>query len=205
MNRAVKTLGIAVGLLALFAGAGWATETKDAKKPAYIGPEKCKMCHGSQYDSWKKTKMAAAMDVLKSGAAAEAKSKVGLDPQKDYTTDPKCLTCHSTGYKEGEKVVPGVTCEACHGSGSLYAFKMTPKHLVKDLEAVGLIYPGGKERCQTCHNEKSPFNEKVDPKYKLVYDKDTLTKSVHAHAVFKNDHGEIKGSLFQGKQPEKGK
>jgi len=98
----------------------------------FVGVDKCKACHsnvkigGAQYKVWEATKMAKAMETLKPGAAADAKTKAKLDPQKDYTTDPKCLKCHTTGYGQpGGFVSPEKTpqlknagCEVCHGPGS---------------------------------------------------------------------------------------
>ncbi len=64
----------------------------------YVGTGACKKCHLKQYMSWKKTTMARTFDVLKPGKAVEAKTKAGLDPKKDFTKDPACLPCHTTGY-----------------------------------------------------------------------------------------------------------
>ena len=66
-------------------------------------------------------------------ARAEDKRKVGLDPQRDYTSEAACLTCHTVGFGQpgGYRIPPpndkkanrfaatreGVGCEACHGPG----------------------------------------------------------------------------------------
>ena len=195
-----------------------AKPTGEAKKeekpvPTYKGFSACKMCHKAQYDSWSKTRMANALESLKPGTFVEEKKKAGLDPEKDYTTDPNCLSCHTTGYKKpggyvDQKTTPnlvGVTCEACHGPSSLWLKEhmKSKDHKIADLLPLGFNYPGSLKDCQNCHNEKSPFNEKLDKKYVLKSDKDTLTRAVHSHETLKNDHGEIKGSLFQVKEEEK--
>ena len=83
------------------------------KGAAYLGAGACKKCHIKVYNSWKKTKMAKAFDTLKPGEDAEAKTKLKLDPQKDYTKDVKCLECHTTGfgmpggYKIGSEMAQG--------------------------------------------------------------------------------------------------
>lgn len=188
-----------------------AEKSEKPPTPMYKGPQACKMCHGGKgvaagaYDSWVNTRMAKAIESLKPNTFVEEKKKVGLDPEKDYTTDPSCLACHTTGYGkpsgftslEKTPQLAGVTCEACHGPSSLW---MT-KHFVKgasleDLRKLGIVYPGSVKDCQTCHNDKSPFNEKVDPKYKLKYDKETLEKYVHKHIVLKNFPQGVEGSLF---------
>ncbi|MHA2609852.1 MAG: cytochrome c family protein [bacterium JZ-2024 1] len=196
-------------------GEASAGEAKKEEKPvpAYKGSSPCKMCHKVQYESWSKSRMANALESLKPGAFGEEKKKVGLDPEKDYTSDPNCLSCHTTGYKKpggyvDQKTTPslgGITCEACHGPSSLWLKEhmKSKDHKIVDLLPLGFNYPGSIKDCQNCHNEKSPFNEKVDKKYALKYDKDTLTRAVHQHEILKNDHGQIKGSLFQVKEEEK--
>ena len=73
-----------------------------AQDHAYTGAKKCKMCHLKQFKSWEKTQMANAFELLRPGVAAEAKTGAGLDPEKDYTLDAECVSCHVTGHgKEG--------------------------------------------------------------------------------------------------------
>jgi hypothetical protein len=70
--------------------------------------------------------MAKSFDLLKPGVAAEAKTAHNLEPNKDYTADAECLSCHTTGYgqpggfvsvAETPKLV-GVQCEVCHGQAT---------------------------------------------------------------------------------------
>ena len=42
----------------------------------FVGAKKCKMCHIQAFKSWEDTTHAKALDVLKAGEAAEAKTKV---------------------------------------------------------------------------------------------------------------------------------
>jgi hypothetical protein len=205
---AATAAGLLVYATTVLAGA----ETKEKPPvPEYKGPTACKMCHGGKgiaagaYDSWEQSRMAKALESLKPGVFAEEKKKVGLDPAKDYTTDPNCLGCHTTGYGKPTGFVSvektpnlaGVTCEACHGPASLWFSKHFAKGTqLEEMRKLGMIYPGTVKDCQTCHNEKSPFNEKVDAKYKLKYDKETLEKFVHKHITLKNHPDGIEGSLF---------
>ena len=101
---------------------------------AFTGPDKCKMCHKVEYNSWLKTKHATAWDSLKPAEQADA----------------KCTDCHSTKLPEYK----GVSCEACHGAGGDY-WKMS---VMKDQKLAiqnGLVVPT-KEVCVKCHNTKSP-------------------------------------------------
>jgi len=137
---------------------------------AFIGANKCKKCHLKEYKSWEQTKMANAFELLRPGERAEQRVAAGLDAETDYTTDPKCLSCHTTGYgKEGgfvdEATTPdlmGVGCEMCHGAGGTYVADeymsiKNKEYKRADIEAVGSIYPPGDVQCQQCHNTDSPF------------------------------------------------
>ncbi|PIS37989.1 MAG: hypothetical protein CO150_03865 [Nitrospirae bacterium CG_4_9_14_3_um_filter_53_35] len=122
----------------------------------YVGVAKCKMCHMKQFKSWEQTKMAKALDSLKPGAAAEAKTAAKLDPEKDYTTDAACLGCHTVN---GKADMPGVQCESCHGAGSDYMKVMMTNRDYKldEIKAKGLVNAPDEAACKKCHNEKSPF------------------------------------------------
>ncbi len=148
----------------------------------YVGISACKKCHLKQYMSWKKTTMARTFDVLKSGNATEAKKKTGFDPKIDYTKDPACLPCHTTGYglpggystetaklaKENE----GTTCEACHGPGSKYVALHKDVADKKRKYSVKEFYDAGMFRideavCTTCHNRKNPT---APPDFRFDYE-----------------------------------
>ena len=104
-----KKLMFLLGLAIIFSSTAFAQDFK------YIGASKCKMCHnkpakGAQYDKWAAGPHAHALDVLKG----------------DEKNDPKCLKCHSTAVCVGKEnvatldVSEGVSCESCHGPGSVY-------------------------------------------------------------------------------------
>lgn len=150
----------------------------------YVGSSKCKKCHIKSHKSWKKTKMALSLELLKPGQASEAKRKFNLDPAKDYSTDEKCLACHTTGFgKPGGYAVPnpankkavkkakklaGVGCESCHGPGSAYIkvfdeiMKSKRKYKVEELHAVGLAKIDA-STCTTCHNDQGPTFDASKP------------------------------------------
>ncbi len=120
-----------------------------AQTAEYVGANKCKMCHnkpagGAQYAQWADSKHAKAMESLN---AEEAK-------------DPNCLKCHSTyGSVNADlvttlKVTEGVSCESCHGPGSLYFPAAVMKDKAKALTK-GMIEPT-EAVCKACHNAKSP-------------------------------------------------
>jgi hypothetical protein len=148
-----------------------AASTAYAADPfAYVGAKKCKACHLKEFNSWSETKMAKSFELLQPGVSAAAKKKAKLNPDKDYTADPVCLACHTTGYgKPGGFVsvastpdLAGVQCEMCHGPGGTFIQKenmsLTNKEYKKaDLVKLGLVGEITKSQCENCHNPKSPF------------------------------------------------
>ncbi len=190
-----KTLAILFALMLFIAFSSLATANGDGAK--YIGAKKCKACHMKQYKAWKKTTMATSFENLKPGVKAEEKTKVGLDPNKDYTTDKDCLRCHTTGYgKPGgfiniEKTpkLINVQCEACHGPGGDFRkiMKKNKKFKLAEVKDAGLMVPSEEENnCMECHGSDSPFNEKIDAKYKFEI-KERLKKT-HKHFPLKYEH-----------------
>lgn len=155
-------------ILVLFAGG-----TLMAQNFKYIGAAKCKMCHvkpatGEQYNVWLKGPHAGAMKTLATDEAKKIATEMGI---ADATTDPACISCHSTvGGVDAKlvasaKMAEGVSCESCHGPGSMYKGASVMKN--RDLAMQkGMILPT-KEVCIACHNEKSPtykpfnYDEKV--------------------------------------------
>ena len=123
MRRAWMILGV----VAIVAAA-----TVVAQDHAYVGADKCKMCHKVQYTSWEETTHAKALEQAKASA--------------DPAFEARCLDCHATNSDEA---LPGVQCEACHGPGSDYK-KMS---IMKDRDqavANGLVVPT-QETCNGCH------------------------------------------------------
>ncbi len=146
--------------------------------PSYVGTSGCSNCHKDEFSDWQKSKHASAFELLQPGKRVGAKKKANLDPDKDYTTDEKCLKCHTTGYKkEGGFVsisatpeMKGIGCEMCHGPGSEFRNIHKEKRLEftrAEVQAAGQIYgsldPGV---CKKCHGHPdTPFKSSVDPKY----------------------------------------
>lgn len=126
----------------------------------YIGAEKCKMCHmskGKQYPLWSESKHAKAFLTLTSAAALKIATEKGI---ANPSTDPKCLKCHATAssidasLNGGIKNEEGVSCETCHGPGSVYKSSIIMKSRTESVKN-GLIIPNEK-LCLKCHNSESP-------------------------------------------------
>ena len=70
--------------------------------PVYVGPKKCKLCHGkeyigNQYDIWINGPHAKAYQTLLSEKSIDIARKLGIkEPEKSA----KCLQCHVTAYND---------------------------------------------------------------------------------------------------------
>ena len=134
----------------------------------YIGANKCKMCHksatkGNQFGIWSESAHAKAYATLATDKAKAVAKKAGVsgDPQKA----DECLGCHVTAFSAPAsakaatyKMEEGVTCETCHGPGSLYKSMKVMKALTagtQDAAAVAFM-KATEKTCLECHNEKSP-------------------------------------------------
>ncbi len=144
-------------LMVLFAGTALM-----AQNFKYIGADKCKMCHmkpakGDQYNTWLKGPHAKAMKTLAGDEAKKIAAEKGI---ADPTTDPACTKCHATVASVDAKLVAtakmdeGVSCESCHGPGSMYKGASIMKNREQSMQK-GLILPTDAV-CKTCHNSESP-------------------------------------------------
>ena len=182
----------------------------------YVGTKKCKSCHLETHKSWAKTKMGTAFETLMPGHGKEAKEKLDLDPDKDYSTDTQCLPCHTTGFgKPGGYEIPpegdkraarkaknlaGVGCESCHGPGSGYVKILEEidesqrTYSVEELRSAGLRKID-KSACVNCHNDKSPtFNPDAPFDFdKIMAEDKALPKGkaskIHTHKPLKLREG----------------
>lgn len=182
---------------------------------SYEGRRKCSNCHMAQYRSWKETAHGRAFTSLEPGVEVEAKEKAGLDPDKDYTEDKKCVGCHTTGYgyeggydiEDPIKYLVNIGCESCHGPGSAYRLihrkagarfernnEVTPRQILVEAGEEFLYV----ERCNACHLNYegspwpgtkppyTPFTPQVDPKYAFDFET-AVREDKENHKHFKHE------------------
>lgn len=200
----VAAVVVIAGIASITSGGGTCA-LADGEDPGYIGPKKCKKCHFKQYKDWSKSTLAKTMENLQPGKAVEAKKAAGLDGDKDYTKDPKCLPCHVAGYgtktgfpavvegkewtdeeKERAKLHGAVTCEACHGPGSLFSVlkKDNKEFKREEIAKLGANSPLEAKHCTNCHNDKSPtFKDKT-----FDFEKEKKSDKMHKHQKLKYPH-----------------
>lgn len=186
MGHSASARILVLGVLSL----GFVSAAADGQ---YFGADRCRPCHLPQAKSWQQTRMANAFELLKPGVAAEAKRTHNLDPNKDYTADPKCVSCHTTGHdRPGGFVSPastpklvGVQCEACHGPGGAYLkpnlMSLNHKEYKRsELVAAGMTLASA-DTCKTCHNQSSPFYKPFDYETRM-------REGTHSHEPLKYKH-----------------
>ncbi len=186
MVRKVLAIAACAGLMASFAVFAAEAPKEEAKKEGakkeeakgeFIGANKCKMCHSKEYKAWAETKHSHALENLKAATPDQLKKMNELlkTSVTEPGTDPACVKCHVTGYKE-----PGgypaadslktanlafVGCEDCHGPGSKH---MAVPMSNKEGRKASIVHPTA-ETCQKCHTaEISPKFEFAE-KSKLVH------------------------------------
>lgn len=166
-------------------------------EPSYVGVDGCRSCHKGHHASWQMSVHAKAFDLLKPGKRKGAKKRAQLDPDKDYSTNEKCLSCHTTGYgKEGgfkdiqsTPKMAGVSCEGCHGAGSEYRklHDENPRFKKEENKARGAIYAADDPAiCKSCHeSESNVMTPDLDEKYRFKW-KEALAKRKAYHVKQKS-------------------
>lgn len=109
-----------------------------AKAAEYVGVNKCKMCHLKQYKAWQETKHSKALVFLQKAdakVAADMAAKLKVELKGPAAQNDGCVGCHVTGFhlaggypaadSAKTAAVSNVTCEACHGPGSLHVAAAT--------------------------------------------------------------------------------
>lgn len=148
----------------LFPPSGISQESPQAEEPKYVGAFTCRVCHLEIYERWLDSPYAKSLDRLLPGVSAKEKQAGGLDPDKDYSKDPACLPCHTTGYgkpsgytsKEETPLLANVGCEACHQPGSVFVKEMRLVHKGTKEKDSALLHQLGLRKadettCTPCH------------------------------------------------------
>ena len=137
--------------------------------PQYVGAQVCRGCHGSgehggPWVSWLRSRHAHAYWRLAGDWALYlARLRPHYVDLEQPLTDQRCLLCHVTGIQEDNALMAesfrpseGVSCEACHGPGSLY---IDPEVMAdRDrFEAAGGVIPN-ESTCVGCHRNSDNFD-----------------------------------------------
>jgi len=141
-----------------------AAEPTPPANQTYIGVTKCGSCHFEKYQDWRKSqeKHAKAFEIMPASTKENA----------------ACLKCHTTGFGEpsgfhtaADRALAGVTCEACHGPGSIHAELSKPfankKQLAPEQDKIARdsIYRMLPQNvCVTCHDSRAHRKHPEYPK-----------------------------------------
>ena len=169
MRHALPTVAPGCGVLLALVAPIRTASAADAPAHAFVGAEKCKMCHsspakGAQFSKWTESKHSKAFATLASEESKKIAAAKGIaDPQKA----PECLRCHGAGQgapadklTDKYKAQDGVSCEACHGPGGDYWKMEVMKDRAKAV-AAGLVIPN-EETSKGCHNADAPNYKPFD-------------------------------------------
>ena len=123
----------------------------------YISAGKCKICHksekqGRQFPLWEEKKHSKSFAALSSPEAPAKAQEMGV---KNPAESPDCLKCHSPLFEKApEFKEEGITCEVCHGPGSVYKKLKIMKSREESVKNGLTVYDtpeAKKEWCLTCH------------------------------------------------------
>jgi hypothetical protein len=149
-------------LFVLFIVGAFLLSFTDFPAYTYEGASKCSLCHssidsGDQYGLWLSSGHKQAYSSLSSekGRAIAKEKKI-----KNPAQDPKCLSCHLTGYSAPFTMLgplyrreDGVSCEACHGAGEGYSDFSIMYDREKAIKKG--MNPDPKATCVACHDSKA--------------------------------------------------
>jgi len=122
-------------------------------KYRFVGNSKCRLCHRKFFIGRKKDPHDHAMESLLSSK---------------YEKNPRCLTCHSTGYRTKSGFVDmqrtprlaNVQCEGCHGPGNIHIDIAKDKLRNKEKFIEGGFLAGQdspdilRKMCKSCHTKR---------------------------------------------------
>ncbi|MEK7331444.1 MAG: cytochrome c family protein [Candidatus Eisenbacteria bacterium] len=162
-----------------FKADGKAPAAGAAKTAEYVGANKCRMCHIKQHKAWLGTPHAKAWAGLAKGdstKSAEIAAALKVEIKGSPAGTDECVRCHVTGFQlasgypqaDSTKAanLANVTCEACHGPGSLHVSAPMA-------EKKKFTYKATANMCTQCHTPA------MSPKF----DFEVAKKGVHAVAA----------------------
>jgi len=140
----------------------------------YIGAGKCKICHktekqGKQFPIWEDLKHSKSFAALSSADAPARAEEMGVENPSE---SPKCLKCHAPLFeKAADFKEEGVTCEVCHGPGSVYK-KLSIMKSREESVANGLTVNDTpelrKKFCSTCHENAHGQAFDTEASYEII-------------------------------------
>ena len=136
--------------------------------PRYVGSRVCRDCHddgpqGGPWVSWLRSRHAHAYWRLAGDWALYlARLRPHYSDLEDPISDRRCMLCHVTGQQDDNALLgetfrsqEGVSCEACHGPGSLYVDPDIMADRDRFLAGGGVIPTAA--TCRGCHRNSERF------------------------------------------------
>ncbi len=206
MNKVI-CIWLCVGL-ALFWGVVnpvGALENETAVDTSYVGAEKCKLCHVTEYETWSKTKHAEAYEVMDHAYQMLKETGRGIRPWIEIgRTEEWCDECHTTGrYLNRSYVLKNVQCERCHLAGK--------EHVESGGGKATQSVDWSADLCKQCHGgsqhpqyddwERSAHSKSLAAAGGAVSQAPACQVCHVAQAVVDSDFGRINIGLVEDHQP----
>ncbi|HEY3265899.1 MAG TPA: multiheme c-type cytochrome [Armatimonadota bacterium] len=139
-----KKLAVPPASVAASTGAAPPTTTPAAYRSEWAGSFACSSCHAAEFNQWKTTKHAIAMNTLEK------------QPDGTAARRPDCVKCHVAAFdrpggftlSQPRWDLKGVGCESCHGPAGAHV-----EARLKGLAGAPMLRNPGKAVCVTCHTK----------------------------------------------------
>ncbi|MEN6310833.1 MAG: multiheme c-type cytochrome [Acidobacteriota bacterium] len=141
-----------------FAAGAYLAHPVPPQEYVYVGAQKCQICHrterqGRQFPIWDESRHSKSFAALTGPAAASKAKDAGL--ATPGAENESCLKCHAPLYAKAPEIkTEGVTCEVCHGPGSVYKKLSLMSNRTEAAQRGLLVYENTdkiKALCLTCH------------------------------------------------------
>ena len=150
MTRTLAPAAAAILAAILFLPSSASATAADTTS-AYVGVDRCKMCHMAQFRHWQTVSMSRAYERVRES------EDVG-----------KFVQCHSTGFGrpggfttiEATPHLAGVQCEACHGPGREHVSMPVSN---RDPAARRATINRNRQDCASCHESDEPHETPRTP------------------------------------------
>jgi hypothetical protein len=123
----------------------------------YVGSKVCIKCHISRnrrhVERWKKTKFKTFGRIREGFEKFDKQEKKSVESRP---TEEQCYPCHATGYDQEKRefTEEGVTCEACHGPGGIYALELMAEKRAEEgakIARANILETPVEKLCGNCH------------------------------------------------------
>lgn len=141
------------------------SKVQHVSRDEYVGAEACGKCHTKAYKKW--SEEIAGSTHGKGHGHAFAFESLKKDRAKYQTSNPDCVSCHTTGFEYVSGFVTeakspkllGNQCENCHGPGKKHSDNKDDLALRKQMK---LSQTDVADHCKKCHDADNSVHFKFE-------------------------------------------